>query len=162
MMRSIAPLAVALTMLGCIGCTGTQARGPATDYAVITPPPDDLRAGCPLGVPDTRVQITDTRQGVVLTFTTWNRIDELRHRVRDSAAMRGPRAHLGLGHAGRHDLGQGHGLRLADMPVGRASVEDVELGARLRLDAPSALQVERLQSQIRNRIEEIRLAHPCD
>jgi len=115
-----------------------------------------------LGVPDTKVQITDTKEGVALTFTTWNRVDELRRRVRDAAAMHGPHAHMGLGHSGQHELGQGHGLRLADMPVGRAEVDDVDLGARLRLDAVDGLRVADLRSRIRTRIDDIRLGHPCD
>ncbi len=135
---------------------------PLTDPVSTVPRPDDQHSGCVLGVPDTRVQIADTKKGVVLTFSTWDRIDELRHRVRDVAAMHGTHAHRGLGHAGRHGLGQGHGLRLMDMPVGHAAVEDVELGARLRLDAVDDLRVLDLRSQIRARVDEIRLERPCD
>jgi hypothetical protein len=145
-----------------LGCAAPHHGAPAADPPSITPPPDDLHAGCPLGIPDTRVQISDTKEGVALTFTTCNRIDELRYRIRDAAAMHGPRAHLGLAHDGRHDLGQGHGLRLWSMPVGHASVQDVDLSARLSLDANSPLQVDELRSRLRDRIGEIRLARACE
>jgi hypothetical protein len=157
-MKRCVTSAVCLALLG--ACV--RQSDPPGDPVAIVPRPDDRHAGCLLGVPHTRVQITDTKEGVALTFTTWNRIDELRHRVRDAAAMHGPHTHIGLGHAGQHELGQGHGLRLADMPVGRATVDDVELGARLQLDAIDGLRVADLRSQIRTRIDDIRLGHPCD
>jgi hypothetical protein len=157
-MKCCVASAVCLVLLG--GCV--RQSDPPGDPVAIVPRPDDRHAGCPLGVPDTKVEIADTKEGVLLTFTTWNRIDELRRRVRDAAAMHGPQAHLGLGHAGQHGLGQGHGLRLTDMPVGRAAVEDVELGARLRLDAVDGARVGELRSLIRTRIDDIRLGHACE
>lgn len=157
------PLASVAALL-LVGCASSQppvaVAGP--DPPAITPPFGEANAGCPLGVPNTRLVVADTKEGVALTFTTWTRVDELRRRVRDAAALHGPRAHLGLGHAGRHDLGQGHGLRLTDMPVGRATVEDVDLGARLRLEPRDGLQVDELREQVRVRIAEIRASRACE
>ena len=142
--------------------TAPQADPPAADPPAITPPIDDSRSGCPLGVPETRVQISDTPEGVALTFTTWNRVDELRRRVRDVALMHGPRAHRGLGHAGRHDMGQGHGLWLWTMPVGHVAAQDVERGARLSVDALNPVRLEELRGMIRDRMAQIRLARACE
>jgi hypothetical protein len=101
--------------------------------AVVDPPPYSRGTReCPLGFVGAHVTIDDTPDGAVFTFTTDERVAELRERVATSAAMYGPGAHRGLGHGGEHGLGQKHGLALSELPVTTA-VETIEHGARLRV-----------------------------
>jgi len=146
------------------GCAASPPKAlPTAPVAfAIVPHEDPGAAGCPLGMPNTRVQVADTPGGVALTFTTPSKVGELRLRVRNAAALHGPGAHGGVGHEGRHDGDQGHGLKLTQMPVGYAAVEDVDGGARLALDAVDPTQLDDLRGRIRARLDEIRLTHVCD
>lgn len=108
---------------------------------------------CPLGVPETRIEVEDVPDGVDAVFTTGSaHVNDLRRRVRDQAAIHGPEAHLGTGHGGVHGTGQGHGMRLWDMPAREAFVVELADGARLHVVASDAAQVADLRARVRQRV----------
>jgi hypothetical protein len=116
---------------------------------------------CPLGVPETRIDVEDTPDGVDAVFkTSAANVGELRHRVRDQAAIHGPEAHQGAGHGGVHGTGQGHGLRLWDMPVKEATANETEDGSRLHVIASDAAHVADLRARVRERIATLD-SHDC-
>jgi hypothetical protein len=134
-------------------------RAPTTP--VPTSAPSEEPSGCPLGVEDAQIKVLDTPSGVDLTLTApADRVDELRRRARDAAALHGPGAHEGLGHEGVHMGAQRHGLRLTEMPPMDASVEDVQGGAILHLYAKVAAQRDELREKVHGRVDEI-MAGPC-
>ena len=108
---------------------------------------------CPLGVPETRVEVVDTPEGADAIFTTTSgHVAELRRRVRDQAAMHGPDTHMGLGHGGVHGTSHNHGMRVWDMPAQGASAVDLDAGARLHVVASDAAHVAELQARVRERV----------
>jgi hypothetical protein len=116
---------------------------------------------CPLGVPDARIDVEDVPDGVDAVFTTSSvHVNDLRHRVRDQAAIHGPDAHLGTGHGGVHGTGQGHGMRLWDMPAREASVVEVDTGARLHVVASDGAHVAELRARVRERVATLD-SHDC-
>lgn len=120
-----------------------------------------LVKACPLGVPETRIDVEDTPDGVDAVFrTSAEHVNELRGRVRDQAAIHGPDAHAGEGHGGVHGTGQGHGMRLWDMPAKGASAADIEGGARLHVVASDAAHVAELRTRVRERIATLD-SHDC-
>lgn len=116
---------------------------------------------CPLGVPETRVDVEDMPDGVDVVFKTGAaHVKELRERVRDQAAIHGPEAHAGSGHGGVHGTGQGHGMRLWDMPAKGANAVDLEGGARLHVVATDDAHVAELRTRVRERVAVLD-AHDC-
>ena len=116
---------------------------------------------CPLGVPETRIDVEDAPDGVDAVFkTSSEHVNDLRHRVRDQAAIHGPDAHLGTGHGGVHGTGQGHGMRLWDMPAREASAVDIDGGARLHVVASDAAHVAELRARVRERVATLD-SHDC-
>jgi hypothetical protein len=90
--------------------------------------------GCPLGVAGALATVSETDDGVAITFlTTPDQLDELRERARHAAALHGPNAKLGLGHDGAHGQGGHHGLQAFQLPPCHAVASDVEAGARITL-----------------------------
>jgi hypothetical protein len=87
---------------------------------------------CPFGIRGTRVQMEDTRDGVVLSLHAFGDVEDVRRRARDAAAMYGPGARMGLGHGGAHGKGEQHGLGLVHLGVPvNAMAEDTPEGARI-------------------------------
>lgn len=125
MNRSKVVMVVALALAA--GCSTASPKGETTVTRA-----EAVRPPCPLGVDGARVGVEDTPDGVMLTFTSAEKTDELRTRVRDAAAMYGPRK-MGQGHDGKHAQGGHHGLMPMQMPPAYAASEDVPSGARLRL-----------------------------
>jgi len=116
---------------------------------------------CPLGVPETRIDVEDTSDGVDAVFeTSAEHVNELRRRVRDQAAIHGPDAHLGTGHGGVHGTSHAHGLRLWDMPAREASSVDIEAGARLHVVASDPAHVAELRARVRERVATLD-SHDC-
>ncbi len=117
---------------------------------------------CPIGVVGSHVDVVDTPVGADLVFTaSAERLVDLRARVRSAAQLYGIGAHKGLGHEGKHLGAQRHGLRLTELPLLHAEVEDIDGGARMRLVAEVASQVGDLQGRLRARVDEVN-ASPCD
>ncbi len=124
--------AVALLAGSAIGCSTGAASAPPPSLSA-PPPNTQIHKGCPLGVRDAVVAVSDTPQGVELVFTSDDKVGELRMRVRDAAEMHGTGAKAGAGHEGRHAGGGEHGLQPMQLPPARADVDEVEHGARMRL-----------------------------
>jgi hypothetical protein len=110
---------------------------------------------CPLGIPGTSIGVVDIDGGVAVTLSSPHHADEVRIRLRDTAFVHGPGEHAGLGHAGRHGRGDGHGLRLYEAPPAKATVEDRVDGAELRLVALDPARADELRAKLHERARAI-------
>ncbi len=127
--------AIALTVaLAIVGCTSAQPPGPPPTLTQGEP-----RGGCALGVSGAIARVTDTADGVVVTFTSAENVNELRERANDAAAQHGPADGLGRGHDGRHGEGGDHGLQLFRGPALKSVAEDIPGGARILLVPKSSI-----------------------
>ncbi len=149
--RTIVTIAALVLAAGC-----STASTPKSDTTVTRA---EAPRGCPLGVDGAQVTVEDTVDGVAMTFTSKDKVDELRTRARDSAAMYGPRK-AGQGHDGKHAQGGHHGLQPMQMPPAWASTEDVEGGARIRLSPVDAGDLGALRAKARERA--MAMSQSCD
>lgn len=111
---------------------------------------------CPLGVPETRVSITDAADGAHVFFvTTPEHVEELRRRVREHVrAASLPRGHS-EGHDGDHQIGNRHGLRLWALGPTTKQVEDVPGGTRLVVAAVDPARDDDVRVQLRARVAQL-------
>lgn len=142
------------------GCSTGAASAPPPSLSA-PPPNTQTHKGCPLGVRDATVAVSDTPQGVELVFTSEDKVGELRQRVRDAAEMHGTGAKAGAGHEGRHASGGEHGLQPMQLPPARADVDDVERGARMRLSPIDPADRSTLRIKVRERAAKM-AASACD
>ncbi len=148
-------LAVSLALLVGSGCANGARHGEPP-----TAPQVSTQVSCPLGVPRAQVSVDETGDGVALTFTS-EQVNELRTRARFAAASYGPGVNAGLGHDGQHSSGaRHHGLRGMELPAYRASVTDVEGGARIDLVPEDAAERTLLVAKARAGVQKITTA-PC-
>lgn len=130
------------------------------------PPPaldsSRIRSTCPFGIENAHIQFDDTARGATLLITTTpDRLDELRRRARDAAALHGTGKGAGEGHAGRHGAGGGqHGLQPIYLPPSRGTFEEVADGARLTFEPTNADDVDALRSKLRLRA--LRMMSRCN
>lgn len=123
---------------------------------------------CPVAVPGTQVAAVDTEGGVSLVFTTSSDPEELRRRVRAMADLHNQH-HAGGGHAGMmgggtmgHGGMMGHGGAQATMPPpARATVEDVESGARLVLTPADEADLDALRAHVHEHAAEMQRTGRC-
>lgn len=97
-----------------------------------------VRDQCPLSAEAVQIEVSDTDNGVALTFiTTSGEVADLRPRARYMAEMytlqSAQRAMMGHQMDGDHGRGMVGGVRHGLMPAATATVEDVEGGARILL-----------------------------
>jgi hypothetical protein len=97
---------------------------------------------CPMRVRGTRVVAAPTAGGAALTFTTEGDVRELRARVREMAAR-----HDRVMASGHRGTGVMHGQ--IGMPPARATVVDVEGGARLVFTPTDGAQADELRAAAR-------------
>jgi hypothetical protein len=144
--KELVKLGLLLAAAGCSTGTLQGSSGHTT--------PDQARfaGACPLGVPRAHVVVEDTSDGVALTFTASpEQLDDLRLRARHAAAMHGPGAHLGPGHAGAHNDGGEHGLQAMQLPPAHATVTDVDGGTRIALVPSDAVDRDALVEKVHER-----------
>ena len=146
MMHRFIPITVVLAGVVALGgcSTSTSNKGETTVTQAEAP------RGCPLGVQGARVTVEDTDDGVAMTFTSPDKVDEMRSRTLGAAAMYGPRR-LGEGHEGQHAQGGHHGLQPMQMPPATAKVDWVPGGARLRLVPADPNDIAALRAHARER-----------
>ena len=106
------------------GCTTALAPAPRLTQG-------EVSRGCPLGVGGATVVAEDTPDGIALSFTSVDKVVEVRERAGDAAAQHGQGQHLGRGHDGRHAEGGDHGLQMMQMPPARAAAADIDGGSRV-------------------------------
>jgi hypothetical protein len=129
---------------------------------------------CPMAVPGTQVAVTETRDGEAVTFTTSrNQADELRARVHAMADMHNSH-HQGGGMEGMHggmqhggmmgggSMGSTGGRDAMMPPPSRATVEDVEGGARLVVTPNDPADLDQLRSTVRMHAEHMRQTGTCE
>lgn len=144
------PLLAALVASGC-----AESAQPAA-------PPATLRSAratraCPFGVDGAEVLVEDTNDGATMTFTTTpDKLDDLRERVADAAAMHGPGEQVGKGHepsmpGARHGDGDNHGLKAMQFPPMRAVADKVDGGMKLTLSAQDPADAQAIQGKARER-----------
>jgi hypothetical protein len=127
-----------------VGCTSAQGPTPSLTQA-------ETPRGCPLGVPGATVVAEDTPEGVALSFTSKDKVGEMRQRANDAAAQYGPGAKMGRGHDGRHGHGGTHGLQLMQAPASHAVASDIEGGARIQFAPADPADKEVLRATLRER-----------
>lgn len=175
--------ALALAVLAAVTTACGHAGGhPAAASAAQTAPAPEGRGGmampCPVAVPGTQVAVGDTPDGVAVTFTTTpDRTAELRARVHAMADMHN-RHHQGAGmehgamergemHRGAMMgggmMGSGGGEAMPMMPPpSRATVDDVDGGARLAVSPNDPADLDRLRSTVRMHAEHMQRSGSCD
>ncbi|MBX3229398.1 MAG: hypothetical protein KIT84_17730 [Labilithrix sp.] len=121
-----------------------------------------IRATCPLGVENAHIQFDETATGATLLFTTTpDRLDELRRRARDAAALHGAGRGAGVGHDGWHGVGGGrHGIQPVHLPPVQTRFEEVADGARLTFTPDKMDDVDLLRNKLRARAA--RMMSRCD
>ena len=136
-----------------------------------------MRDQCPMSAEGAQIEVSDTENGVALTFTATNgAVADLRARTRRMAEMytlqgghRGMRWHHMGGDDGRGMMGEDHGsgtmggtgmghgpgvgMARGMMPAATATVEDVEGGARILLVPMDPSQLEPLREHARMHCE---------
>lgn len=181
MTRSLATLAVALTMTGvaCMGGHAASSPGPSTAQAARNAPGGMggmPTSACPMAVPGTQVAVADTADGEAVTFTTApDQAAELRSRVHAMAdmhnshhqgggmeGMHGGMQHNGMMGGGSMGSSGGGGAMPMMPPPSRAAVEDVEGGARLVVTPSDPADLDRLRSTVRMHVEHMRQTGTCE
>lgn len=161
-MRTRVTLITALA-LGLVACAETSSH-PAADPASVKSA--EATRSCPFGVKGAQVLVSDTNDGVTMTFsTTPDKLDDLRERVADAAAMHGPGEQVGKGHdpsmpGARHGDGGNHGLKAMQFPPMRAVADKVDGGVRLTLSAQVPTDAPAIQAKARERAKA--MAESCD
>jgi hypothetical protein len=160
-MRTLLPLMAALVLAACAETsTPTPASAPTKLQSA------QATVACPFGVTGAEVLVSDTADGVVMTFKARaDKLDDLRERVADAAAMHGPGEQLGKGHdasmpGAKHGDGGNHGLKAMQFPPMRAVMDRTEGGATLTLTAQVPADVPALQAKARERAKA--MAEACD
>lgn len=123
---------------------------------------EQMSATCPMVVEGAKVEVADTATGVALTFTTDSEGDvaDLRERARQMAAMY--ESHGGRGGMMWHRMGRGMGRGMGagagrgmgagpghPMPAAKATVTEVDKGARVELVPTDAAQLDALREHMR-------------
>ena len=142
-MYTRAALLLALAATACT--TALPAPAPTLTHA------EALR-GCALGLSGSSVTPEDTAEGMMLTFRSSDRIEEMRERARDAAAQHGPSS-VGHGHDGRHGEGGEHGLKLLQAPPARSAAVDVPGGAQIQFVPSHAGDLVELREKLRARAD---------
>ena len=97
---------------------------------------------CPMSVEGTTLNVTDTRDGVALTFTTKSGdVGELRRKVEKMAKM--------------HDAKSSSMPMMSGMISASAKYEEVPDGARLTLIPKKAAELQQLRAQVRDHAEQM-------
>lgn len=130
--------------LSLVACTTAQSPPPSLTKA-------EAPRGCALGVVGASVTAEDTPDGIALSFTSKDRVAEMRARANDAAAQHGPGERVGAGHHGRHGHGGEHGLQMMQAPTARSVAEDIEGGARIRFVPADPAEKELLREKLRER-----------
>jgi hypothetical protein len=129
-----------------LGCSTSDTSTPAPTSTTAEP-----SLGCALGVAGASVVAEDTPDGIALSFTSKDKPDELRERVRDAAAQYGPGQGLGLGHSGRHGDGAEHGLKMMQAPAARSVATDIQGGATIRFVPVDPTFIAELRTKLHDR-----------
>lgn len=125
-----------------------------------TAPMGQDAAACPMAVPDTKVAVSDTQDGVALTFTTskGDKTSELRQKVSALAEQYQSQPsggqitwqHIGAGQGQGQQQGMQQGqAATGQMPQVTARVEDAGNGSRIILTPKDASQLNDLRKQVR-------------
>lgn len=172
-MRTAILTALALAASSCASSKPAERETSAAQATATRPAGKAMH--CPMAVPGTTVSAQDTAAGESLTFTTKSGdVEDLRRRVHAMAAMHnghhgtgGPQAGTGQGGmmqgeggggAMAHGHGHGHGKMhgaggMMMPPPSRASVEDVDGGARIDLVPLDPARAEQLRTAVRGHAE---------
>ncbi len=181
MTRELGSVSFAIAFLAS-GCMAGMAAQHAAAPAAAAAQPEAMPAGmqhmmqnCPAAVPGTRVAAADVEGGEAVTFTTTpDRVADLRARVRATADMHNrhyaagaAEAHEGMAHGEMMGGGMAGGGAMAAShhemvpPPSRASVEDVDGGARFVVTAIDPAEVDRLRSVLRMHAQHMQETGTC-
>jgi len=154
-MKPLSTLAARLVLVVLTGCTSLALSGAdQTSLHSAT-----LVEACPLGVPGTRLNVAEAKDGIHVFFTTrMSNVDEVRLRARDQAKSNGPNRHAGRGHFGEHKGARNHGLRLWTLGKMKTEVIDTPSGARLTIIPADPARREDVRAAVTRRVAEIEAA----
>lgn len=141
---SIAVALVLSLVATAAACTTAQTPAPSLTKG-------EAPRGCALGVPGALVVAEDTPDGIALSFTSKDKVAQMRERANDAAAQHGPGERLGAGHDGRHGHGGEHGLQMVQAPAATSGAADIEGGARIRFTASDPAEKDLLRAKLRER-----------
>lgn len=147
MLRMLLVGTTALALLsGCAHSTRPAAAAPMHGAGA------DMKAICPMEVPDTQVSAVDEVNGATLTFTAPAQVAELQRRVHAMATMHNQHHAGGDTHQGQHSdgmMGGGNQMSGMMMPPSHATVFDLENGASIKLMPSNAADLPTLQAAAR-------------
>jgi hypothetical protein len=154
-MQLLTKLAARIGLVVLTGCTSLAlAGGDPTSLRSAT-----LVEACPLGVPGTRLQVAEAKDGIYVFFTTrMSSVDDIRLRARDQAKVNGPDRHLGRGHFGEHKGARNHGLRLWALGKVATEVVDTPSGARMSIIPADPARRDEVRAAVTRRVAEIESA----
>ncbi len=154
-MSFLPKLTARLGLVVLTGCTSLAlAGGDPTSIHSAT-----LVEACPLGVPGTRLQVAEAKDGIHVFFTTrMSNVEEIRLRARDQARVNGPDRHVGRGHFGEHKGARNHGLRLWTLGKVTTEVVDTPNGARLTVVPADPARRDEVRAAIIRRVAQIEAA----
>lgn len=165
-MKLASAIAFALAVAACASSRPAERTASSDQAAAEThaAQPAPARSGamsmenCPMAVPGTSVASQDTPEGEAITFSTSSGdVNELRRRVRVMSELHGGH-HVG-GDAAAMGQGAGAGGMESDVhesmtaPTSRATVSDVEGGARVDIVPVDPTQVEQVRAAARTHAE---------
>ncbi|HZU83776.1 MAG TPA: hypothetical protein VE987_12700 [Polyangiaceae bacterium] len=129
---------------------------------------------CPMIVPGTSVQVTDTGDGATMTFTTTaGDVSTLRSRVHSMAERMNAHPGTGMGTGmGMGMMGSGMDMMGArdggsgmmgggPMPAMHAQAEDVEDGARLRMTPADPARLAEMRQRMQQHAQTMNQSHAC-
>ncbi len=185
-MRRVLVILSLVVSAAATGCMAGMAGHGAHAEATATPHPAETAPtgmsamsmqNCPMSVPGTQVAAADIPDGESITFTTSpDRAADLRARVHAMADMHNrhhqgggmEEMHGGMQHGGMMGGGSmGSSSAGADQmammpPPSRASVEDVEGGARIVVTPNDPADLDRLRSAVRMHAQHMRDGGQCE
>lgn len=140
---------------------GQQNQGQGDQMGGGTAPMGQDAAACPVTVPNTKVEVSNTQDGVALSFTTSesDKVDELRQKVNALAEQYQSQPsggqmmwqHMGQGQGKGMGQQQGMGQQgQGQMPEVTARIEDAGNGSRIVLTPKDASQLDALRKEVRS------------
>lgn len=127
--KALSAIAVFALGVSALGCASRRAAPPAEMAPAVA---EDAEGMCPMRVPGSRLDVTDTPDGVALTFMT-DRGDagEIRNRVRRMAEMNNLHVQPTMPQSGAAPVPPAMVAMMITATPARAMVEEMAQGARI-------------------------------
>lgn len=148
-MKSLSLASAAVLMISAASCERDAVPEPSEVETTGAP----LPSACPSDLPNTTMTMSDTPDGIALTYTTTGDVSGVRGRAAAMAtridALSGTAMHHMRGRGG-YGPGHGMGLRTGMLPASNARVEEISGGARIVLTPEDPAQLGDLRAHMRH------------